>query len=199
MIALERPGSIKQINPLTNTRPGYSSWYYAVRRVGNYIRSLFYFCWRYRWVKRKGMVRIPWNVELWSPHRDIELGEAVQFGRNCVVHCDIRFGSKILISQNVAFINRDDHQFRVLGKAIWDSPRGDALKTVVEDDVWIGHGAIILSGVTIGRGSVVAAGSVVAKNVPRYAIVAGNPAKVIGQRFSADDIHRHEQLLGYEK
>lgn len=51
-------------------------------------------------------------------------------------------------------------------------------------DVWIGTNAIILSGVTIGTGAIVGAGSLVAKDVPPYAIVAGNPAKVLRFRFS---------------
>jgi tetrahydrodipicolinate N-succinyltransferase len=54
---------------------------------------------------------------------------------------------------------------------------------VVEDDVWIGTNAVILSGVTLGRGSVVAAGAVVGKDIPPYAIVGGVPAKVIKYRF----------------
>jgi phosphonate metabolism protein (transferase hexapeptide repeat family) len=52
-------------------------------------------------------------------------------------------------------------------------------------DVWVGHGAIILPGRTIGTGAVVAAGAVVTKDVAPYAIVAGNPAHVIRQRFPA--------------
>ena len=54
---------------------------------------------------------------------------------------------------------------------------------VVEDDVWIGERATILSGVRIGRGAIVGAGSVVAKDVPPYAIVVGNPARVVRYRF----------------
>jgi phosphonate metabolism protein (transferase hexapeptide repeat family) len=50
-------------------------------------------------------------------------------------------------------------------------------------DVWIGHGAIVLPGRSIGTGSVVAAGAVVTKDVPAYTIVAGNPARVIRRRF----------------
>jgi chloramphenicol O-acetyltransferase type B len=53
---------------------------------------------------------------------------------------------------------------------------------IIEDFVWIGQNVIILPGVTIGEGAIVGAGSVVSKNVPNYAIVAGNPAKVIKMR-----------------
>ena len=60
-------------------------------------------------------------------------------------------------------------------------------------DVWIGHGAIVLPGRTIGTGAVVAAGAVVSKDVAPYAIVAGNPARPIRQRF-ADAVA--ERLMG---
>ena len=59
---------------------------------------------------------------------------------------------------------------------------------IVDDDVWIGYGATILSGVHIGQGAVVAAGAVVTKDVPPYAIVGGVPAKVIKYRFSPEVI-----------
>jgi acetyltransferase-like isoleucine patch superfamily enzyme len=143
------------------------------------------------------MIRIPWNVELWSPHKDIELGDRVQFGKGCLVYCDAKFGNNVLIARNVAFVGRDDHQYNTYGKTIWDSPRGDKFKVIVEDDVWIGHGCVILSGVTIGRGSVVAAGSVVTEDIPRYAISGGNPSRVLGYRFSKEEIEQHEALLAY--
>jgi phosphonate metabolism protein (transferase hexapeptide repeat family) len=65
---------------------------------------------------------------------------------------------------------------------------------IVGHDVWVGHGAIILPGRIIGTGAVVAAGAVVTKNVEPYAIVAGNPARVIRQRFPAAVARRLLQL-----
>ena len=53
---------------------------------------------------------------------------------------------------------------------------------IINDDVWVGHGVIILKGVTIGRGAIIAAGAVVNKDVPSYAIVGGIPARRIGSR-----------------
>ena len=60
--------------------------------------------------------------------------------------------------------------------------RGD---TVVGHDVWLGYSALVLPGVRIGHGAVVAAASVVARDVPPYAIVAGNPARVYRLRFAS--------------
>jgi virginiamycin A acetyltransferase len=61
---------------------------------------------------------------------------------------------------------------------------------VIGNDAWIGQGVTILSGVTIGDGSVVAARSVVTKDVPAYGIVAGNPVRLIRQRFDEATIAR---------
>lgn len=60
--------------------------------------------------------------------------------------------------------------------------------TIIEEDVWIGSNTVILPGVTIGRGAVIGAGSIVATDVPRYTIAAGNPAKNIRKRFSDEAI-----------
>jgi acetyltransferase-like isoleucine patch superfamily enzyme len=60
--------------------------------------------------------------------------------------------------------------------------------TVIGNDVWIGHGAFILPGVQIGDGAVIAAMSVVTKNVPPYAVVAGSPAKIVRYRFPEEQI-----------
>lgn len=66
---------------------------------------------------------------------------------------------------------------------------------VIHEDVWIGAGSLLLSRCSVGRGAVIAAGSVVSKEVPPYAVVAGTPAKVIACRFTVEQILRHESIL----
>lgn len=155
----------------------------AVRLVANSVRTFLMIDLARPWIRRKGMVRIPFGTVLWSPHKDISFGDRVQFGPGCRIQCDISFGSSVLVAPGVAFVGRDDHNISVPGTAMWDSGRGDSRKTVVGNDVWIGQGAIILAGVTIGDGAVVAAGSVVVKDVPPCTIVGGNPAAHIRERF----------------
>ncbi|MEM6768982.1 MAG: CatB-related O-acetyltransferase [Bacteroidota bacterium] len=65
--------------------------------------------------------------------------------------------------------------------------RGD---TVIGNDVWIGYGATIMAGVTVGDGAIIATKSVVTKDVPPYTIVGGNPAREIRKRFAPEEIER---------
>ena len=179
-----------------NTRPDRSEHIIHFRYLANQMRSFLYFCLKAKYVKRHGFVRIPWNVEIWSPHHDIELGHNVQFGPGCIIQCDTKIGNNVLFAHNVALIGKDDHCYNKPGVTIWDSGRGDHFKTIIGNDVWVGHGAIVLSGVNIGSGAIIAAGSVVTKNVPPCSIVAGNPAKVIKKRFVDDeDIQFHLQKI----
>ena len=69
----------------------------------------------------------------------------------------------------------------------------------IGNDVWIGFGALIMEGVHIEDGAVVAAGAVVTKDVPKYAIVGGVPAKIIRYRFSSDDIAFLDNLKWWNK
>ncbi len=69
---------------------------------------------------------------------------------------------------------------------------------VIGNDVWLGHQALVLSGVTIGDGAIIGAGSVVRHNVPPYSIVAGNPARVAGFRFPPEQIEALLQLKWWD-
>jgi acetyltransferase-like isoleucine patch superfamily enzyme len=167
----------------------------GLRGALNAVRNVLIFRIRYPWIRRGRHVHCQWTARFWSPHRHIVLGDWVGIGPGCLFLADTEIGNKVMIAANVAFLNSDDHRFDVVGQPMWDSGRGDRFKVVVEDDVWLGHGAIILTPAIIGRGSIVAAGSVVTKDVPRYAIVGGNPARILRMRFSEEQIAEHEHLL----
>ena len=69
---------------------------------------------------------------------------------------------------------------------------------IVGNDVWIGRNALILSGVTIGNGAVIGAGAVIAKDVPPYAMVVGNPAKVLRLRFDEATIEALNRIAWWD-
>jgi acetyltransferase-like isoleucine patch superfamily enzyme len=70
--------------------------------------------------------------------------------------------------------------------------RESVKRVVIGHDVWIGHSAIVLPGVEVGNGAVIGAGAIVTRSVPPYAIVAGNPARVLRYRFDEDTVRRLE-------
>lgn len=80
---------------------------------------------------------------------------------------------------------------------VTDNDKPDDLDkdVIVEEDVWIAANVTLLAGVTVGRGCVVGANSVVRKSLPPYSIVTGNPAKIVGFRFTPEEIVKHEREL----
>jgi acetyltransferase-like isoleucine patch superfamily enzyme len=133
----------------------------------------------------------------------IEVGNDVFIGPGAVFQASlsgIQIGNKVMFGPNVTIMG-GDHNITEAGRFMIDvknkRPENDQV-VIIEDDVWVGTGAIILKGVRIGRGSVVAAGAVVTKNVLPYVIVAGVPAKILGLRFPLNAILKHEAELYLE-
>jgi virginiamycin A acetyltransferase len=121
------------------------------------------------------------------------IGDRLIIGKFCALAEGIRF---IMNGANHALSGFSTYPFNIFGHG-WEHGfdpatvkreiRGD---TVIGNDVWIGMEAVILPGVKIGDGAIVAARSVVSRNVPPYAVVAGNPAKVMKPRFDAATVRR---------
>lgn len=144
------------------------------------------------------------GTRLWAP-KSLRIGRDVYIGKQVHIEANCEIGDFCLLANRVAILGRHDHDFFSVGYPVRYAPwvasaRFPSLyadeKAVIETDVWLGYGAIVLTGVTIGRGAIVAAGSVVAKDIPPYAIAAGIPAKVVGQRFSDPvEITKHEEAI----
>jgi acetyltransferase-like isoleucine patch superfamily enzyme len=144
------------------------------------------------------------EARLWAP-KHLTIGNCVYIGKHVHIEANCRIGSYCLIANSVAIVGRRDHDFSAVGYPVrfspwvgsqrFPSPYADE-EVVLEDDVWLGYGTIVLTGVTIGRGSIVAAGSVVTRDIPSYSIAVGVPAKVVGQRFNDQDtIAQHENAI----
>ena len=143
------------------------------------------------WIKRIRKA-FYYKVGMRFPYSKIRVWAMKKIGYH--VGTDVYFPSDLVITQNLV----DNQAFVSLGNRVSIAPRvmllalshpnASAIRKhidtskhmiVIEDDVWIGAGAIILGGVTVGKGAIVGAGSVVTKSVEPYSIVVGNPAKKI--------------------
>lgn len=146
------------------------------------------------------------SVFLWAKN-SMEIGDNFYIGKYSIIECDAKIGNNVILANHVSLIGRYDHHFQQTGIPIrlasnirekdysW---KGLGQTIIIEDDVWVGLGSIILSGVKIGTGSIIAAGSVVTKDVMPYSIYAGNPAKKIKERFETEE-QREEHIRLYNK
>lgn len=156
---------------------------------GNWIRSKIYA----RQLKKMGTNPIFESGVRISAGSLIEIGDNCIFGRNAHVNagnCNgIVIGNDVAIADGVYLrssnhnTDRIDIPIKYQGHtAATVSYKGSVYSMVIEDDVWIGARAIILSGAYIGNGSVISAGAVVSNIIPPYSIVVGNPGRVIANR-----------------
>jgi len=162
-----------------------------------------------RWLRiRLGMKADPNAIP-----RHVKIGRySHNLGGQSFLYCSeqspVEIGAFCAIGPGVLFVCQADHpsetasSFGLQNQIFKTKTMNEYLRTkgpiVVGNDVWVGARAIILSGVTIGDGAVVAAGSVVTKNVPPYAVVGGNPAKFIRNRFSDDTVAAMQKICWWD-
>ncbi len=133
---------------------------------------------------------------------NISVGDNTSLGSSTHIlttRANVKIGKFVMFGPGVTIVS-GDHRTDIIGKYMSeikdaDKRAEDDRDIVINDDVWIGTGAIILKGVTIGKGAVVAAGALVTKDVPPYAIVGGVPARVLKMRFTPEEIEEHEKNI----
>ena len=117
------------------------------------------------------------------------IGDKLNIGKFCMIASDVTF---IMNGANHLSDAISTYPFAIFGKDWSNAMEGKEYPkkkdTIVGNDVWIGYGATIMPGITIGDGAVIATKSVVTKDVAPYAIVGGNPAKEIRKRFADQEI-----------
>jgi acetyltransferase-like isoleucine patch superfamily enzyme len=123
------------------------------------------------------------DVELTREKKNslIVIGDRTSIGSHCCISGtgSIHIGNNCLIAPNVGIFS-SHHTFMDSSRTITN--HGNTLESIIiEDDCWIGSGAKILAGVTLGQGCVIEAGAVVTQNVPSYSVAAGVPAQVVTQ------------------
>ncbi|HJL20553.1 MAG TPA: acyltransferase [Sandaracinaceae bacterium LLY-WYZ-13_1] len=113
---------------------------------------------------------------------EMRIGDGTWIGQQCFLHAagNLTFGANVGVGPGVRILTSAHREagrdVPILHAPIERSP------VMVEDDADLGVGAVILPGVTVGRGAQVGAGAVVTRDVPPYAVVAGNPARVLRER-----------------
>lgn len=113
---------------------------------------------------------------------DIEIGDHSSIGKDAKIPPDIKIGKDVMMGNNVTIFGTS-HVFDRTDVSIISQGSIKYPPFVIEDDVWIGQGTIILPKVgKLAKGTIVGAGSVVTKSFPEYSIIAGNPAKLIRLR-----------------
>jgi len=172
----------------------------ALRRLATRWRV-----WRNPSIKHCGNdVHIGTGCRFWAS-QGISIGDQSYVGKEVTIETNAQIGRYALIANRVALVGRNDHEYSRIGVPTrfgrWVGGR-DADPVVVnacvvlEDDVWLGFSATVLSGVRIGRGAIVAAGALVVADVPPYSIVGGVPARLLGQRFAdLAEIEAHERAI----
>ncbi len=121
----------------------------------------------------------------------LEMKNHITFGGHHIISVarGVRIGNHCWIGPGANIYDNDLHPVDAAQRRLrWgNSDRVKSAPVIIEDDAWVGLNATILKGVTLHRGAIVAAGAVVTQDVPPFAIVAGNPARVVRQLADPGD------------
>jgi len=133
------------------------------------------------------------------PHSGIRIGRDSLIGEFCVIRGQggVDIGDKVYLAPLVQIL-AVNHVYNDPNSAIIE--QGITAEGIaIEDDVWIGAGAIILDGVRVGTGSVIGAGAVVTDDLPSYSVAAGSPAKVITDRRERERVRKAVRAEVYHR
>lgn len=119
--------------------------------------------------------------------RDLVMAEFSFVNEDCYIGPGVSIGRYSMLAPRVAIVGFD-HHFKEVGIPVIFSGRPEIPSTQIGCDVWIGFGAVIMAGCTIGDGVIIAAGAVVTHDVPAFEIHGGVPARKISDRFSSDSL-----------
>ncbi|MGI4893878.1 MAG: acyltransferase [Janthinobacterium lividum] len=119
--------------------------------------------------------------------KGIELGDRSDLGMDSLIIGPVQVGRDVMMGPRCILL-ASSHEIASVDVPMNTQGFRPDRPIVIEDDVWIGAGCIILPGRRIGTGSVVGAGSVVVSDVPPWSVVAGNPARVVKERRSGDPV-----------
>lgn len=113
--------------------------------------------------------------------KGISIGDNSGIGVNASIRGPLIIGNDVMMGPEVIILT-SNHSFNRLDIPMNEQGSTRPKQVIIGDDVWIGTRAIILPGIQIGNGAIIGAGAVVTRNVPDFAIVGGNPAKIIRLR-----------------
>ena len=109
---------------------------------------------------------------------ETQIGDGSGVGYNCIINAGVTIGSNVMMGPNVT-IYTNNHCTKDVTIPMRFQGMTECKPVIIEDDVWIGGQVCILPGVRLGIGAVIGACAVVSKDVPPYAVVVGNPGRVV--------------------